>query len=156
MGSPGCFFSWGGIDESRVGEVGLYHMPHGYAGFPGGSAVKNPPAMWEIPVRSLGWEDPLEKRRATHSSILTWRIPWTVYPWGCKKLDTTKHLSLHFSGCKLRRSRAGCLGKKLPILWRGGAVRRTQWSQGDKEDGSSSRTQLHEREEGGLGKEPKV
>ena len=38
----------------------------------------------------------------------------------------------------------------------GGAVRRTQWSQGDKEDGSSSRTQLHEREEGGVGKEPKV
>ena len=37
-----------------------------------------------------------------------------------------------------------------------GAVRRTQWSQGDKEDGSSSRTQLHEREEGGVGKEPKV
>ena len=84
--------------------------------------VKNSPAMWEIPVRSLGWEDPLEKRRATHSSILTWRIPWTVYPWGRKELDTTKHLSLHFSGCKLRRSRAGCLAKKLPILW-GGMVR---------------------------------
>ena len=40
MGSPGCFFSWGGIDESRVGEVGLYRMPNGYAGFPGGSAGK--------------------------------------------------------------------------------------------------------------------
>ena len=37
--------------------------------------VKNPPAMW---VRSLGWKDPLEKGKATHSSILAWRIPWTV------------------------------------------------------------------------------
>ena len=41
--------------------------------------VKNPPAMWETWVRSLGWEDPLEKGTATHSSILAWRIPWTVY-----------------------------------------------------------------------------
>ena len=40
--------------------------------------VKNPPAMQETWVRSLGWEDPLEKRKATHSSILAWRIPWTV------------------------------------------------------------------------------
>ena len=40
--------------------------------------VKNPPAMWETWVQSLGWEDPLEKGKATHSSILAWRIPWTV------------------------------------------------------------------------------
>ena len=40
--------------------------------------VKNPPAMQETWVRSLGWEDPLEKGKATHSSILAWRIPWTV------------------------------------------------------------------------------
>ena len=40
--------------------------------------VKNPPAMWETWVPSLGWEDPLEKGKATHSSILSWRIPWTV------------------------------------------------------------------------------
>ena len=38
--------------------------------------VKNPPAMWETWVRSLGWEDPLEKGKDTHSSILAWRIPW--------------------------------------------------------------------------------
>ena len=37
--------------------------------------VMNPPAMWETWVRSLGWEDPLEKRTATHSSSLAWRIP---------------------------------------------------------------------------------
>ena len=40
--------------------------------------VKNPPAMQETWVRSLGWEDPLEKGKATCSSILAWRIPWTV------------------------------------------------------------------------------
>ena len=40
--------------------------------------VKNLPVMPETWVRSLGWEDPLEKGKATHSSILAWRIPWTV------------------------------------------------------------------------------
>ena len=40
--------------------------------------IKNLPAMWETWVQSLRWEDPLEKRKATHSSILAWRIPWTV------------------------------------------------------------------------------
>ena len=40
--------------------------------------VKNPPAMWKTWVPSPGWEDPLEKGKATHSSTLAWRIPWTV------------------------------------------------------------------------------
>ena len=40
--------------------------------------VKNPPAMWETWVQSLGWEDPLEKGKATHSSILAWKNPWTT------------------------------------------------------------------------------
>ena len=40
--------------------------------------VKNLPAMQEISVRFLGWEDPLEKGKAAHSSILAWRIPWTI------------------------------------------------------------------------------
>ena len=42
--------------------------------------VKNLPAIWETWVQSLSWEDPLEKEKATHSSILAWRIPWTVQP----------------------------------------------------------------------------
>ena len=41
--------------------------------------VKNPPAMQETWIWSLGWKDPLEKGKATHSSILAWRIPWTAY-----------------------------------------------------------------------------
>ena len=48
--------------------------------FPGGSAVKNPPAKQEMRVQSLGQEDPLEKEMATHSSILTWKIRWTKEP----------------------------------------------------------------------------
>ena len=47
--------------------------------------VKNPPAMRETWVRSLGGEDPLEKEKATHSSILAWRIPWTVYSTGSQR-----------------------------------------------------------------------
>ena len=42
--------------------------------------VRNLPAMQETQVQSLGWEDPLEKEMATHSSILAWRIPWTEEP----------------------------------------------------------------------------
>ena len=42
--------------------------------------VKNPPAMQQTPVQFLGREDPLEKGRATHSSILGWRSPWTEEP----------------------------------------------------------------------------
>ena len=49
-------------------------------GFPGGSVVKNLPAMWEAWVQSLGQEDPLEKEMASHSSILAWEIPWTEDP----------------------------------------------------------------------------
>ena len=44
--------------------------------------VKNLPAMWETWVQFLGWEDPLEKELATHSSILAWRISWTEEPCG--------------------------------------------------------------------------
>ena len=54
--------------------------------------VKNLPAMQETWVRSLGWEDHLEK--ATHSSILAWRIPW-----GRKELDATERLSLSLKRC---------------------------------------------------------
>ena len=48
--------------------------------------VKNPPTVWETWVRSLGWEDPLEKGKATHSSILVWRIPRTVESMGSQRV----------------------------------------------------------------------
>ena len=48
--------------------------------------VKNLPAMQETQVQFLGWEDPLEKGRATHCSILAWRIPWTEEPSGLQSM----------------------------------------------------------------------
>ena len=50
--------------------------------------VKNLPAMWETRVQSLGWEDPLEKGKATHPNILVWRIQYS--PWDRKDSDTTE------------------------------------------------------------------
>ena len=58
--------------------------------------VKYPPALWDTWVRSRGWEDPLEKGTATHSSILAGRVSWIedlggLYsPWGHKVLDMTE------------------------------------------------------------------
>ena len=52
--------------------------------------VKNPPAIRESWVQSLGWEDPLEKGTATHSSILDWRIPWTEEPDGLQSMGSQR------------------------------------------------------------------
>ena len=57
--------------------------------------LKRLPAVWETWVQSLGQEDPLEKKMATHSSILAWRIPWIeefggLQSTGCKESDTTE------------------------------------------------------------------
>ena len=52
--------------------------------------VKNLPAVWEPQVLSLGWEDPLEERMATHSSILAWRIPWTEEPGGLPSMGSQR------------------------------------------------------------------
>ena len=58
--------------------------------FPGGSVVKNLPAMQETQVPSLGWDDPLEEEMATHFSILNWRIQCSegpgYCPWGPKRV----------------------------------------------------------------------
>ena len=52
--------------------------------------VKNPPAMQETQVRSLGWEDALEEEMATCSSILAWRIPWTEEAGGLQSMGSQK------------------------------------------------------------------
>ena len=62
--------------------------------------VKRLPATRETQVQSLGWEDPLEKEMATHSSTLAWKIPYQVSrvgysPWDCKESDTSEQL--HFT-----------------------------------------------------------
>ena len=52
--------------------------------------VKSLSAVWENWVQSLGWEDPLEKEMATHSSILAWRIPWTEEPGGLQSTGSQR------------------------------------------------------------------
>ena len=52
--------------------------------------LKSPPSMRETWVQSLGWEDPLEKEMATHSSIRAWRIPWTEEPGGLQSMGSQR------------------------------------------------------------------
>ena len=75
------------------GEGISYPLPYSWASLVA-QLVKNPPAMRETWVRSLGWEDPLEEGKATHSNILTEEFPGLYSPWGHKESDTTKQLSL--------------------------------------------------------------
>ena len=58
--------------------------------------VKHLPTVWETQVQPLGWEDPLEKKMASQSSTLAWKILWTeepggYSPWGHRELDVTEH-----------------------------------------------------------------
>ena len=71
-GDPG---SIPGLGRSAGEGIG-YPLQYSWASLVA-QTVKNPPAMQETWVQSLGWGDPLEKRKATHSNILAWRIPWT-------------------------------------------------------------------------------
>ena len=70
----------------------IKHHPRGWMGFLVLWAslvvqlVKNPPAMWEAWAWFLGWEDLLEKGKAMHSSILAWRIPWTIQSMGLQRI----------------------------------------------------------------------
>ena len=87
--------------------------------------VKNPPAMQETPVRFLGWEDSLEKGKATHSGILAWRIPWTIQSRGHKESDTTtlgkhKKVSNFANSHKAKIERSGfwikfAFGRPIPL-----------------------------------------
>ena len=72
--------------------------------------VKNLPAKQETQVQLLCWEDPLEKRMATHSSILTWRIPWTEEPDGL-------HTVHGVAKCRTRLNRPWCMGPFDVVVW---------------------------------------
>ena len=72
-GVPGSISGWG----RSAGEGTGYPLQYSWASLVA-QLAENPPAMWETWVLSLGWEDPLEKGTATHSSILAWKIPWIV------------------------------------------------------------------------------
>ena len=75
----------GGFTEIKIVGTVMFHIS-----FPGSSVVKNLPTKLETQVLSLGWEDPLEKEMATHSSILAWEIPWTEEPSGLQSMGVTK------------------------------------------------------------------
>ena len=74
-GDPGSISGSGSFPEEGIG----YPLQYSWTSLVAQS-VKSPPALQELWVRSLGWEDPLEKDLATHSSTLAWRIPWTEEP----------------------------------------------------------------------------
>ena len=76
-----------------AGEGIGYPLQYPWAS-PVAQLVKNLPAMQETWVRSLGWEDPLEKGKATHSSVWSGEFHRPYSPWGCKESDTTEQLSL--------------------------------------------------------------
>ena len=90
--------TWGLVGSSFRGHsffpMGLYMQPEV------AQLVKNMPAMWETWVQSLGWEDPLEKQMATHSSILAWRIPWTCIVHGVTR-SQTQLSDFHFYSTRL-------------------------------------------------------
>ena len=97
---------WSGLpfDPSSIsrsgrspGEGTSYALQRSCAS-PVAQRVKNLPAMGETWARALGWEDPLEKGMATHSSILAWRIPWTVESTGSQTVKIQlSNFHFHFS-----------------------------------------------------------
>ena len=116
--------------------------------------VKKLPATRETQVRSLGWEDPLEKGMATHSSILAWRIPWTEEPGGLyspcgrKELDTTEQITLSLGWIQLDLLMGWIWGmeERQAKVWIGGqmdgAVRRDRLHGPGGEAGASSHQQF--------------
>ena len=90
-GDPGLIPGLGRSPGEGIG----YPLQYSWA-FLVAQLVKNPPAMRETWVWSLGWEDPLEKGKATHSSILAWRIPWTVQSMGSQRVGHDWATFTHF------------------------------------------------------------
>ena len=97
--------------------------------FPDGSDVKNLPTMRETWVQFLGWEDPLEKRMAIHSSILAWRIPWTEEPSGLQSTGSQRvrhnwapNTSLHFIVEKKMATHSSLLAWRTPGMGEPGGL----------------------------------
>ena len=80
---------WMGMGELNSDELYIHCCGQG-ASFLLAQKIKNPPAMQETWIQSLGWEDPLEDSMATHSSILAWRMLWTKEPGGLQSLGSQR------------------------------------------------------------------
>ena len=78
------------MNREKHVKLGSEHLVSVHGVTPVAQTVKNLPAMWETRVRSLSWENPLERRRATHSSILAWRSPWTEKPSGRQSMGSQR------------------------------------------------------------------
>ena len=87
-GDPGSISGSGRSTGEGIG----YPLQYSWASLVA-QLVKNPPAMQETWVRSLGWEDPLEKGKAAHSNILAWRILWTIESMGSHGVGHDRGLS---------------------------------------------------------------
>ena len=74
------------IKSKSIKNAELYYFTLLYSTALAAQLVKNPPAVQDSWVLSLGWGDPLEKGKATYSSILAWRIPWTVWSVGSQRV----------------------------------------------------------------------
>ena len=86
---PGSIPAWGRSAGKGIG----YPLQYSWTFFVA-QLVKNLLTMQETWVQSLSWEDPLEKGKATHSSSLAWKIPWTIQSVESQESDTTERLSL--------------------------------------------------------------
>ena len=103
--------------ERSAGEGIGYPLQHSWASLVA-QLVKNLRAMWETCVQSLGWEDPLEKGRATHSSILAWRIPMDYIVLGVAK-SWTRLSDFHFHFHLLfTASLVAQTVNNLPAMWK--------------------------------------
>ena len=76
------------LDYERNSSRGINAIAPGAS--PVAQTVKNPPAMQDTWVQSLGWEDPLEKGKATHSSTPAWRTPWAEVPGGLQSVGSQR------------------------------------------------------------------
>ena len=113
-GDPSSTPGWGRSAGEGIG----YPLQYSWAS-PVAQLVKNPPVMQETWVQSLGWEDPLEKGIATHSSILAWRIPWTVQSIGWQRV---RHDWATFTSLQILRGLS--LGNRVGV---GGRVMKSTW-----------------------------
>ena len=117
----------------------LYDLPQVLVGFPHSSVGKEPACNAGDPwVRSLGWEDPLEKGKATHSSILAWRIPWTVQSTGSQRAGhnwvtftfTFQAFIVSYHNAEVQTLRSECLGSFLRSTISKGSLEYGWWSEG--------------------------